>query len=185
MTLECRLSSRDTMWTYDLGLKSHRSPPLSIKPEGPIQFSTPVDCHLLSDCCSPACYLSPSTKYVNSPSAPLLPCLISLWHLMEEADSAGPAKPSEESTATVKTACAASLSAPYPPWEATPPPLHGTLGVNCLNVHFPLKAEIPSHCSMTPQPMQPPDSGLKGQWMSFQSMRDKMSLTSPESHPHS
>lgn len=135
-----------------------------------------------SDCCSPTCYLSPSTKCVNSPSPPPLPYLIFLWHPMEEADSAGPSKPSEESTATVKTTCAASCqlhtrlytsSTPRHSWSELPQCPLSPEGGNFFALQY------------DPQPIQPPNSGLKGQWMSFQSTRHKMSLTSPESHPHS
>lgn len=64
------------------------------------------------------CYI-PLQKWVISPSLPPLPCLISLHHLIMRRHSSSPVKRTEESTVTVKTTCATSLSAPFPLWEVT------------------------------------------------------------------
>lgn len=63
-------STRDTSWAYDRGLKKHGNSPLSIKREGPTQVSTPVDCHLVSDYCSPtiSLYKIGKLSFTSNPS---------------------------------------------------------------------------------------------------------------------
>lgn len=95
-------SSRDAMWAYGYGLKSHRSPPLSRKYEGLTQFSTPGDCHLLSDCCLPtiSLYKMDNLSFTSTPSM----SDFSTASIDEEAASSNPMKHAKGSAATVKTA---------------------------------------------------------------------------------
>lgn len=129
------------LWSWP---KKLQKSPISIKPEILTQFSIPGDCHLLSHCCSPTYYLSPSTKYVNSPSPPLLLCLINLWHpMMKRECRPGKTLWGEHSQLRLHVLLLCQLHTCCGRLHL----LHGTLGVNCR-----LKVEIPSHCSMTPPP---------------------------------
>lgn len=108
------------MWAYGFGLKHHGIPPLSIKHKNLAQFSTHVDCHLLSDCCLLAISLYKMGSH-SITSTPSMSDLSTASNEEEVAESLGPAKPTEESAATVKTTCAASQLAPLLLREGMPP----------------------------------------------------------------
>lgn len=86
------------------------APPLRIKHEGSMQFSTPADCRLLFDCCLPAVslYKMGDLSFTSTPSR----CDLSMTSGDEESDSSSPQNMLRK--ATVKTTRAASLSAPLP-----------------------------------------------------------------------
>lgn len=129
-TSECHSSPAHTMRTYDCGIKKWKFP-LSIKHKDLTQFPP----------------LTHSTKQLTSPSPPSLPCLTSPWHLMMKRQMFyAPQNWLRRALPQLKTTYATSPFIHY--CHGSLCYHHSTLGVKCLHVHLPLKAEIPLCCGM-------------------------------------
>lgn len=76
------------MWPSDQGLQNHGSPQLSTRHKSQIQISTPVDCHLLSDCCLPSVSLYKICNLFIISSPPM--CDLIRTFNDEDSDSSGP-----------------------------------------------------------------------------------------------